>query len=266
VLAGLALGSLWIGRLGAALLGLPVARLLFVDAFSPGTQTIGGIALAHWTPVALMLTGVLTANRVWMPRAWYFAAAAAAVATAVITEELPRLWVAPVAAAGALAFLASRRTDLMWLSLPAFLFAAGRTVMVNTGDGDIVTTILVVLALYIAQRLWTLPSAFVPPALSITGTALLTLLVYEKAHGRLLTVSLGIEGGVLLAAGFLLQDRIFRLSGLTLFLLCIGKLFIHDLRELDTGSRILSFIVLGVMLMAASWLYTRFRDKLSRLL
>jgi uncharacterized membrane protein len=46
----------------------------------------------------------------------------------------------------------------------------------------------------------------------------------------------------------------------------VGKLFVYDLRELDTVSRILSFIVLGVMLMAASWLYTRFRDKLSRLL
>jgi uncharacterized membrane protein len=266
VLAGLALGSVWIGRLGAALLVLPVIRLLFVDAFSPGTLTVAGATLAHWTPVGMMVAGVLAANRVWLPRAWYFAVAAAAVAAALITEEFPRLWVAPVVAFGALALLGSRRPDLMWTSLPGLLFAAGSAVMVNTGDGDILTTALVVAALYAGQRLWMLPAPSVPPALSILGTALLTLLVYEKATGRLLTVSLGIEGGALLAAGFLLQDRTFRLSGLTLFLLCIGKLFIHDLRELDTGSRILSFIVLGVMLMAASWLYNRFRDKLGRLM
>ncbi len=30
--------------------------------------------------------------------------------------------------------------------------------------------------------------------------------------------------------------------------------------------RIFSFIVLGVMLMAASWVYTRYRDKVRRLL
>ena len=57
-----------------------------------------------------------------------------------------------------------------------------------------------------------------------------------------------------------------RLSGLALFLICIGKLFLHDLRELDTLSRILSFLVLGVVMMAASWVYTRYREKLRRLL
>jgi hypothetical protein len=31
-------------------------------------------------------------------------------------------------------------------------------------------------------------------------------------------------------------------------------------------SRILSFLVLGLMLLGASWLYTRYRDKLTRLL
>ena len=79
-------------------------------------------------------------------------------------------------------------------------------------------------------------------------------------------VSLGIEGAAFIAAGFLLSDRSFRISGLLLFLLCVAKLFVYDLSELDTVSRILSFVVLGVVLMAASWVYTRFRDKLGRLL
>jgi hypothetical protein len=266
VLAGAALASVWIARLGAVLLILPVVRLLAVDAQTQGTITIAGLTLEHWTPVALVLAGVLAANRVFLPGAWYFAAGAATVATAIIAAELPELWVAPVIAAGALAMLASRRTDLAWTSVPGFLFASGRAAIVNTDSEDVVTTGLVVAALYGAQRLWSYSFPPVRAMLSVLGTVLLTLLVYEKASGRLLTVSLGIEGGALLAAGFILQDRAFRLSGLALFLLCIGKLFVYDLRELDTVSRILSFIVLGVMLMAASWLYTRFRDKLSRLL
>jgi len=70
----------------------------------------------------------------------------------------------------------------------------------------------------------------------------------------------------LLGAGFALTDRTLRLSGLVIFLLCLGRLFTYDLRALDTFSRILSFIVLGIVLLAASWVYTRFREKLRNLL
>ncbi|HUS06150.1 MAG TPA: DUF2339 domain-containing protein, partial [Bryobacteraceae bacterium] len=101
---------------------------------------------------------------------------------------------------------------------------------------------------------------------SIGGTILLTSLIYNEMHGHLLTVALGIEGAVLLAVGFVLLERTFRLSGLVLFLICIGKLFAYDLRELDTMSRILSFILLGLLLLGASWIYTRFREQIRRLL
>jgi uncharacterized membrane protein len=95
---------------------------------------------------------------------------------------------------------------------------------------------------------------------------LLTLLLFDAVQGRLLTVALGFEGAALLMAGFTWRERVLRLSGLVLFLLCIAKLFVYDLRELDTLSRILSFVVLGVMLLAASWVYTRYREKIRRLL
>jgi uncharacterized membrane protein len=85
-------------------------------------------------------------------------------------------------------------------------------------------------------------------------------------QGRLLTVAWGIEGVGLLILGFWARERTFRLSGLALFLFCIAKLFVYDLRELDTFSRILSFIILGLMLLGASWIYTRFREQIRRLL
>ena len=47
----------------------------------------------------------------------------------------------------------------------------------------------------------------------------------------MLTVAWGIEGAARLTAGFPLRDRTLRLSGLVLFLVCIGKLFFYDLRE-----------------------------------
>jgi uncharacterized membrane protein len=47
---------------------------------------------------------------------------------------------------------------------------------------------------------------------------------------------------------------------------CIGKLFIWDLRNLDTLPRIFSFVILGALLVAVSWVYTRFRETVQRYL
>jgi len=44
------------------------------------------------------------------------------------------------------------------------------------------------------------------------------------------------------------------------------KLFLYDLRELETIQRIFSFIVLGLILVGVSWMYTRFRDRIQRYL
>jgi predicted membrane protein DUF2339 len=101
---------------------------------------------------------------------------------------------------------------------------------------------------------------------SLLGTTLTALLLDYKISGSLLTVVWGIQGVALLAAGFPLRDRVLRLSGLTLLLICIGKLFLWDLRHLDTLPRIFSFIVLGLLLLGVSWIYTRYRERVSRYL
>jgi hypothetical protein len=101
---------------------------------------------------------------------------------------------------------------------------------------------------------------------SLLTTVLTTTLLFHEVSGSMLTVAWSIEGAVLLAAGFPLRDRIMRLSGLALFLICIGKLLLYDLRELETLYRIVSFFVLGVILVGVSWLYTRFRGLIQRYL
>jgi uncharacterized membrane protein len=94
---------------------------------------------------------------------------------------------------------------------------------------------------------------------------LAVLLFYEVSGGRL-TMAWGAEALALLGAGFPLRDRVQRLSGLALFMICVLKLFLYDLRELETINRILSFIVLGLILVGVSWMYTRFRDRIQRYL
>ena len=76
----------------------------------------------------------------------------------------------------------------------------------------------------------------------------------------------GIEGVSLLLAGFPLRERVLRLAGLALFFVCVLKLFVYDLRELETLYRIFSFIALGLILLGVSWIYTRFRGHIQRYL
>lgn len=101
---------------------------------------------------------------------------------------------------------------------------------------------------------------------SLLATSLTTLLLYYRIQGSLLTMACGIQGVILLASGFPLRDRVFRISGLALLLACIVKLFAWDLRHLETLPRILSLILLGVILLAVSWIYTRFRERVAKLL
>ena len=101
---------------------------------------------------------------------------------------------------------------------------------------------------------------------SLLATLLLGALIFHEVSGSVLTVAWGAEAVVLLAAGFALRDRVLRLSGLALFLICTLKLFFWDLRNLDTLPRIISFIVLGLLLVTVSWVYTRFRDQVQRFL
>ena len=95
---------------------------------------------------------------------------------------------------------------------------------------------------------------------------LFTALLFDQVSGSLLTIACGAEGVLLLAAGFPLRDRVLRLSGLTLLFGCILKLFLYDLASLETLPRIFSFIVLGVILVGVSWIYTRFRERIQRYL
>jgi hypothetical protein len=101
---------------------------------------------------------------------------------------------------------------------------------------------------------------------ALLATTLLTVLIYREVSGRVLTVACGIEGVLVLIAGFPTRERVLRYCGLLLFTFCILKLFLFDLRELDTPSRIASFLALGLLLLGASWMYTRFRERIRRYL
>ena len=67
------------------------------------------------------------------------------------------------------------------------------------------------------------------------------------------------------AMGIGIQRRLapLRFGAMALFGITVIKVFLVDLSRLDAGYRILSFLVLGAMLIVASFMYTRFRERLS---
>jgi uncharacterized membrane protein len=64
-------------------------------------------------------------------------------------------------------------------------------------------------------------------------------------------------GIVLLVAGIFLRSQPIRLASAAVVLLTIGKVFLIDLADLEGGFRALSFIVLGLVLVAIGSLYQR---------
>jgi uncharacterized membrane protein len=159
--------------------------------------------------------------------------------------------------------------DLRWAGYALGFAAALRTaVTILDGSARWWGAVIVASALYAGQFLAPRGSggdgleAKARPAMSVLATGLVTWLLYQRMPTSYLTLACGAQGVALLLAGFPLRERVLRLQGLALLLLCILKLFIYDLRNLETLYRILSFITLGLILLGVSWVYTRFRDRL----
>jgi Predicted membrane protein len=270
VVAGYLLRQPFLYELGGLLFLPAVVHLLAVDVPSQHKMNLLGFEINAWSPVAAAMAAVFCINRLLTRSGPVYTFAASALISLSVHEEFAPRWVGVAWALMALAALAAGvLRDRPELRLQAYLLGFltfWQTLFVNlNSSGEILTVSVVVASFYAGERLLRgrRPAAELH---SIAGTILLTALIHDEVHGRLLTVALGIEAAALLSAGFLLRERVLRLSGLILFLFCIVKLFAYDLRELDTVGRILSFILLGLMLLGASWIYTRFREQIRRLL
>jgi hypothetical protein len=91
------------------------------------------------------------------------------------------------------------------------------------------------------------------------------LLALEMRRG-MITVSWGIEGVIVFLLALWIGERSYRLSGLGLLLLCVGKLGLVDVWELNPTDRYVTLIVMGSALMLVSFLYARYRDALRQYL
>lgn len=122
-------------------------------------------------------------------------------------------------------------------------------------------TLVLIVCLFAAGR-WFTTTPW-PSWAALVGVAVVTLVTIPKTMG---TIVLAFEAILAIAAGLYLARRPIRLGGIALFLFSILKVFVYDLNELDTLPRIFSFIILGLLLISASWGYTKYRQQLQKYL
>ena len=79
------------------------------------------------------------------------------------------------------------------------------------------------------------------------------------------SVLLALYGIVLVVIGVTARSVVDRVLGLGLFAAVVLKLYLYDVWQLQQSFRVVAFVVLGVLLLAASFLYSRFRAALERL-
>lgn len=95
---------------------------------------------------------------------------------------------------------------------------------------------------------------------------LLTFLLGLEVSKGMVTVAWGVEAVTIFMFALATGQRSYRLAGLGLLLLCVGKIVVLDVWGLQLPDRIVTFIVLGASLVGVSFLYTRYREAIQQYL
>lgn len=97
---------------------------------------------------------------------------------------------------------------------------------------------------------------------------LLTLMLAEKMRAGMVTVAWGLEALAILIFAFAINERSFRLTGFLLLLASFAKILLLDMwsKTWTWTDRYMTFIVVGLAMFLASFLYTKYSDKIRQFL
>lgn len=160
------------------------------------------------------------------------------------------------------AFVLLQRDGWSWAVVPpvvacaSALYAAYRLLPLRSEDGE-KGALSSQLAFCDEQE-----SGFASSVLGVGASLLLTCIFWQLLSWRTLAGAWALEGLVLVALGFVIRDKLLRLTGLGVFALMLAKLLFFDLSGAATVERIVSFIAAGVVLLVASFAYSRFEGLL----
>ncbi len=96
--------------------------------------------------------------------------------------------------------------------------------------------------------------------------ALLTLMLALKMRAGMVTAAWGVEGVGIVLMALAVNERSFRLTGLVLLLVCVGKIMALDMWGLALRDRYITLIILGAALLLVSFLYTKYKDAIRQYL
>jgi uncharacterized membrane protein len=96
--------------------------------------------------------------------------------------------------------------------------------------------------------------------------ALITVLIFKDVEQGRVTMAWGIEAVAVFLYALAVRERSFRLTGLGLLLLCVGKIVVLDVWRQSKSDRFVTFIILGISLLLVSYLYTRYSEAIKRYL
>jgi uncharacterized membrane protein len=252
-----------------------------------GLTLLGGYEVARWSESHLftffVVLALAEAGSAAVARARhapgtlfhaYLALTAITFALAMPTEYRDSTLVAAWTVTGLATGLAARGTDspvLRWVGVLILFTALGTCEVLTPGRTLLLASLFV--AFVIVERagsaLWPGP----PPSVAQRGD---TLLQAACAAGAGLSL-LGLVGGLmpdglvtlgwvvaafgLFALGFAVRERWYRWAALALLGLALVRLLVVDLANLPADQRVLTFILLGVMLLVISYTYTRLRER-----
>jgi len=98
--------------------------------------------------------------------------------------------------------------------------------------------------------------------------ALLTLMLALKMRAGMVTVAWGVEALSIIVFAFLIKERSFRLTGFLLLLACFAKMLLLDMwsRAWTWPDRYVTFFIVGVAMVSASFLYNKYSNKIRQFL
>ena len=90
----------------------------------------------------------------------------------------------------------------------------------------------------------------------------LTRWVAENNNTSYLTGSWAALALVLFTCGIVLRERVYRWLGLTILACALGRVMVIDVWKFETIFRVLSFMVLGVVLLVLGFVYNKYQEKI----
>ena len=250
---------------------LAIAASMFLVARLTPAKEIEWRATADATALAAVAYGtVVLFHGVALAGAW--------AVEAVVLVEVGRRLGHRVAAAGALGFglLAALHAlsfeappdslvhgaDPFWQAAiavgavaAAAAFAWKRGLGLFEGDRPLLATAAGTAAVYVASI--GVVSLFQPGSVDLQAG---NLAVREQGQA-IVSAFWSLLGLGLLWAGLRRDRRPLRLAGFSLLAVAVGKVFLYDMAALDREYRVLSFVVLGVLLLAGAYAYQRLRRR-----